>query len=248
MKGVDGSLLDSVLLARVYGPVEARSIKAATPRGQGGRRKRNEPARHRHGDSVATSLPAWDPVAGRPREWDVTTDVAGVVARQERERQPRGKSSPSIVRARAWCHMRAHGDSSNSAALLTLPCSPRHGMWARLALIFADSGKVSSCVLLFIMYVHLAVWLSNPGAMKRGPSRTRTVTVGWKQANVMAVLSPVIWRPEFWSVKSMHYQTCVSHGIRLLPSIIHWRVGSYASLCADTQSWAKLNGPRESAF
>lgn len=59
---------------------------------------------HEHSPGVGRAAQ----LLGARGEWDVTTDVAGVVARQEGN-QPRGKSSPfNSQRAYVVPHVRAH--------------------------------------------------------------------------------------------------------------------------------------------
>lgn len=73
--------------------------------------------------------------------------------------------------------------------------------------------------------------MSSPCGNETGTSGTRTVIVGWKRARVMDdVLAPVYLTARCLLVIAMHYQKFVSHGKWLLPSMIHWRVGSYANL------------------
>lgn len=211
---------------------KARSIESVMPRGRGVGWKRNEPAHYRHGDGeLSTSPPAWSPVSCWAPAGSGTspTDVAGDVARQEGN-SPAGNPRRSIVCVRVVPHVCAHGVYCCCCCLADAAVQPAtRGMWARPDRSFADSGEVSSCVLLSLCtYTCL---MSSPGGMKRGLAGTRTVTVGRKQTSVMCFLSPVIWRRGVGHViTAMHYQKCVSHGKELLPSIICWRVGSYASL------------------
>lgn len=60
-------------------------------------------SRHARGDSASTGV---EPCrSAHLCEWDVTTDVVGLVARQE-QNQPRGQSSPSIVGVHVVPHVR----------------------------------------------------------------------------------------------------------------------------------------------
>jgi hypothetical protein len=166
--------------------------------------------------------------------------------RSPRKKQPRGQSSPSIVCVHVVPHVRANGE--HSAALLTLPCShaPRHVgvrrdltwfLLTREELPWLAYSLSSSCTYTCLSDVQ-------PGWDETGASATRTVTVGWKRARVN-VLAPVNLVGRICDTTTVHCQKRVSHGKWLLPSIIHWRVGSYASRVCGHAKLSETKRPKE---